>query len=601
VDFLAFAVIAAAAGLAAATYLGLERLGRRGLAPLAARAVAWAALGLLLLNASCPRSAEERRPLVLLDASLSMTAAGGRWDSARARAVRTGDVRYFGDERDSGDSVPDRGQSLLRPSLTAAAASDRPIVVITDGQIDDVPDLPRDLLDRATVELMARESVPDVALTSLTGPARVTAGDSIVLEGEVRLSGVADSSDVSVAVFAGNRELARRPVQFDGGGAGLVRVAVPSSGLPPGDQLLRAVVSGPADGEPRTDARLHLVTIAATPGVVLVAAPGDWDSRALFRALRDVAELPVRGYVQLERGEWRSMSDLSPVGAEAVRRAARGADLLVIKGAAAGFTDGIRARGIWTWPSGAGGGTTTPGDWYLSALPASPVGGAFLGLPVDSFPPGTRLMSVEPPAGAWTALEAQERRRGASRPAVYGSETGRTRRITVAVDGLWRWAFRGGSSEQAYRAWVAATTSWLLGGADSVRGAARALRPVVQNGRPIVFEWAQAGPPRELGIGITGSAGTRTDTLRFDGSGRALLALAPGAYQYRLSDGGSGTIAVETYSDEFVVRSPALVARAATVGRPSAFTSAREWIWLFGVAVAALAVEWLLRRRLGLR
>ena len=127
------------------------------------------------------------------------------------------------------------------------------------------------------------------------------------------------------------------------------------------------------------------------------------------------------------------------------------------------------------------------------------------------------------------------------------------------------------------------------------------MRAVVQNGRPIVFEWAQPGAPRELGIGLDGAGGERTDTLRFDGSGRALLRLPPGSYQYRLRDGGTGTLAVEEYSDEFVTRSPGLLARESRAPRPSARTLARDWIWLFGLAVAALAAEWLLRRRLGLR
>jgi hypothetical protein len=601
VNLLAIGVIVAAAALAAATYLGLERLGRRGIAPLAARAIAWAALGLLLLNVSCPRSPEAGRPLVLLDASLSMTAAGARWDSAVSRARGLGDVRFFGDERDDGDSLPTRGRSLLRPALAAAAASDRPVVVITDGEIDDVPDLPPDLLDRATVAVLAREPVADLALTALAGPTRVTAGDSIVLEAEVRASGDVAREGVTVGVTAGRRELARRAATFDASGVGLVRIAVPSAALAPGDHVLRAAVAGSRDGEPRTDARLHLVTIAATPGVVLIAAPGDWDARALYRALRDVAELPVRGYVRLGRGTWHSMTDLAPVQSDAVRRAARGADLLVLKGSTDGFTEGLRARGIWNWPSGENGETLLAGDWYLRAVESSPVAGAFLGLPVDSFPPATRVTPIEPPPGTWVALEAQDRRRGASRAVVTGRDEGRVRRVTVAADGLWRWAFRGGSSEQGYRAWVAATASWLLGGADSVRGAARPVRAVVQNGRPIVFEWALAGAPRELGIGLNGAGGGRTDTLRFDGSGRALLRLAPGSYQYRLSDGGTGTLAVEEYSDEFVARAPALVARESRAPRPSARTLARDWIWLFGLAIAALAAEWLLRRRLGLR
>ncbi|HEU4828597.1 MAG TPA: hypothetical protein VFT04_05330 [Gemmatimonadales bacterium] len=594
-------VIVAAAALAAATYLGLERVGRRGLAPMAARAIAWAALGLLLINVSCPRAPDAGRPIVLLDGSLSMTAAGAGWDSALALARRTGDVRFFGDERDAGDTLPTRGRSLLRPALSAAAASDRPIVVVTDGEIDDVPDLPPDLLDRAAVRVVPRDSIADLALTALAGPARVTAGDSIVLEAEVRATRTAGREGVTVAVSSARGELARRPVAFDGSGIALVRIAVPSAGLAAGDHVLRASVAVAGDGEPRTDTRLHLVTIAATPGVVLVATPGDWDSRALYRTLRDVAELPVRGYIRLGRDSWHAMSDLAPVSADAVRRAARGADLLVLKGSVDGFTQGLRARGIWSWPSGENGESLLPGDWYVSAVESSPIAGAFLGLPVDSFPPATRITPIEPPPGAWVAMEAQERRRGANRPIVVGRDEGRVRRVTVAADGLWRWAFRGGSSEQGYRAWVAATASWLLGGADSARGAARPVRPVVQNGRPVVFEWAQPGAPRELGIGLTADAGPRSDTLRFDGSGRAMLRLPPGTYQYRLSDGGTGTVAVEEYSDEFVARTPTLAARESRAPRPSARSLAREWIWLFGVAVAALALEWVLRRRLGLR
>ena len=68
---------------------------------------------------------------------------------------------------------------------------------------------------------------------------------------------------------------------------------------------------GRGDAEPRTDARLHLVTVAPTPGVVLLAAPADWDSRFLYRTLRDVAQLPVRGFVRIEGDRWRSMADLS--------------------------------------------------------------------------------------------------------------------------------------------------------------------------------------------------------------------------------------------------------------------------------------------------
>lgn len=594
-------VLLAAAALAAVTYLGFERLGRRGIPPMLARAVAWAVLGLLLINVSCPRAPDASRPLVLLDASLSLSAPGGRWAAARAAALAAGDVRTFGDERESSDSTPSRGRSLAGAALVAAAASERTLIVISDGEIEDAPDLPPDLLARASVRLFPRDSVPDVALTRAEGPARITAGDSIPLELEARALRGAAPRALAVEVTSGRTRLGGRALRFDSAGVARTRLVVASTGLAAGDHVLRIAVTGASDAEPRTDLRLHLLRVAATPGVVLVASPGDWDARALYRAVADVADLPVRGFVRIERGRWRAMSDLAPVPEEAVRRVARGADLLIVKGSAAGFTEGLRARGIWSWPSGENGESQIGGDWYVTAVATSPVAGAFLGLPADSFPPATRITPIEASSGGWVALEAQENRRGARRPIVIGRDEGRVRRVTVAADGLWRWAFRGGASEQAYRAWAAATTSWLLGGADSARGAARPARPVVQNGRPVVFEWAAPGAPRDVIAGWTGTAGTRTDTLHFDGAGRALVWLAPGEYRYRLSEGGAGRVVVEEYSDELLPRPVALSAHAGRASRPAGRSAAREWVWLFGLGVAALALEWLLRRRMGLR
>ena len=128
-------VILAAFGLAAFTYLGLERLGRRAWIPLGCRAIAWSALGLLLVNVSCPVSGAPLRPLVLLDASLSMGAAGGRWAEAEDSAARWGEVRHFGDTRPSTDSNPTRGRSLLAPALLAASASDGPGIIVSVGEL----------------------------------------------------------------------------------------------------------------------------------------------------------------------------------------------------------------------------------------------------------------------------------------------------------------------------------------------------------------------------------------------------------------------------------------------------------------------------------
>jgi hypothetical protein len=592
-------IVVLAAALAAFTYLGLERAGRRGWIPMVCRAVAWAALGFLLLNVSCPVAGPQRRPLVLLDASLSMTAPGGRWAEARDSAARWGDVTRFGDERGAGDTLPNRGRSLLAPALTAAAATDRPVVVVTDGEFEDAPDIPADLLARVCVRLFPRAANPDLAITRLTGPARVAEGDTITLELEVQAVGGASRDSVSVEARLGGKRLAGRTLRLRNGSA-RGQLAFGSAAIGAGDHLLRVAIADSGDAEPRTDARLHLVTVTPTPGVVLLATPADWDSRFLFRTLRDVAQLPVRGYLRLVPDRWRSMTDLAPISAETVRQAARRADLLIEMGDVGSVAEGGTARGMWRWIAGADT-NALMGDWYLQPTDASPVAGAFLGQPVDSFPPMVQLSQADPAPADWIALYGQLGRRGARRPAVFGGESGRVRRVVVAVNGLWRWAFRGGSSEQAYRTWVAATTSWLLGAQDTTRGAARPVRPVVENGRPVVFEWLGQGAASDVGVAWSGEGAPRTDTLRFDGAGHADVWLTPGQYHYRLARGAGGLAGVEQYSEELLPRSVALTAHEARPSVGSARRGARDWVWLFGLAVLALAGEWLARRRLGLR
>jgi hypothetical protein len=593
-------VVIAAAALAAFTYLYLERAGARGWPALLCRAVAWTALGLLLLNVSCPVAGAPVRPLVLLDASLSMSAAGSRWTEARDSAARWGEVRTFGDERSGADTAPTRGRSLLAPALVAASASDRPTIVVTDGEIEDASDLTAALLARTGVRLFGRKPVADLALTHVSGPSRATVGDSIQLDAEIESSGEIGVDTVSVRATVGATRLAVRRVRL-AGARGRVRLSIPSSRVGPGDHLMEISFEGWKDAEPRSDKRLLLVSVAPTPGVVLLAAPADWDSRFFYRSLRDVAQLPVQGFVRLDAERWRSMNDLRVVPQERVRQAARRADLLVLMGTAGSFAEGTTARGILRWPAPAAEDSQVPGDWYLTADAASPLSGAFLGQPVDSFPPAIQLTPLDLGPSDWVALSAQLGRRGVARPAIVGGQEGRTRHVVVGVEGLWRWAFRGGSSEESYRSWVAATASWLLGGADSARGVARVARPVVESGRPIVFEWVGPGTPGPTPVVWSGENAPSSDTLRFDGSGRATVWLRPGAYRYRLATGGSGTVAVEEYSAEFLPHPVALVARESRAAAPAGRRSARDWLWLFAICVLALSGEWLARRRLGLR
>jgi len=248
----AILILLLAGALAAFTYLRLERIGARGWVPMVCRGIAWAALGLLLLNLSCPVAGAPRRPLVLLDASLSLSAAGGRWSEARDSAARWGELRRFGDERGSDDSLQSRGRSLLGPALVAASASDRPVVVVSDGEIEDAADLPPDLLARTTVRLFPRAARPDLALTRVTGPERVTAGDSIPLEVEVEARGGASADSTTVEATLGGKRLAARALRMRNGTA-RGRLALSSGAVGPGEHVLHVSLVGAHDAEPRTD------------------------------------------------------------------------------------------------------------------------------------------------------------------------------------------------------------------------------------------------------------------------------------------------------------------------------------------------------------
>ena len=588
--------------LAAVTYLGLERLGRRGWVPLAFRAVAWSALFVLLADLTCSsRPVTGARAIVLLDRSLSLQAAGARGLEAADSARRWGDIRYFGDDRPGSDSAW-RGRSLLSPALAAALAVGRPLIIVSDGEVDDVSEVPADLLALAEVRLFTRERRPDVALSAVTGPGHATAGDTVRLLVEARAGGAWPGDSIRIEVSDEGRVLGRGRAALRDGGTTRLEIAVPTSKLAAGDHLLRIGLVSPGDGEPRDDSRLFLLSVAATPGIVLLAAPPDWDSRTLFEVLGQVAGLPVRGYLMMVQGQWRSMQDLSPVPAAEVRQAAQRADLLILKGAPGEIAGNGRNAGILRWPSGEGGAPVADGDWYLSPVEGSPVSGALLGSPVDSFPPAGRLgASTVTAPGDWVVLTAQLGRRGAARPVIFGRQAGRHREVIVAADGLWRWAFRGGSSESAYRSLQSAIISWLLAGGDSTTAPARPRQAVAEQGRPVTFSWARPGAPQPLAIALATAAGTRSDSLTFDGRGEARLYLDPGKYRYRLSGGGEGTVAVEEYSPEFFPRPATLTAhgalRAVTVDR----SHARRFAWLFLLAVAALCGEWYARKRLGLR
>jgi hypothetical protein len=591
-------VLIAAVVLAAVAYNGLERLGRRALLPASLRAIAWASLGILLLNPGCPLPPEQSRPIVLLDGSLSMRASGGRWDEALASATGAGEVRLFGDPGLRLDSTPVAGRSLLAASLAAARSSGRPVIVVTDGELSDSLEA-HPLLTGVGVRLFERKAGPAVAIAAVRGPARITERDTLRLSADIRGAGIAGRVASAVTVRSGEKVVGSASIAI-GDGLSTVEITIPGRALGAGEHALTIALRDSLDTERRDDKRLQLVTVSATPGVVLVASPGDWESRFLYSVLRDVTDLPVEGFIELMRGQWRRMSNLQPVDGAEVRQAVSRADLAILRGAT-GLAPAARSGALLEWAIPEGADDASAGDWYLAAGDG-PAAAAMAGAPVDSFAPMTALLPMTVEGGAWTGLTAQSGRRGALRPALVGSVKDGTRHVAIGVQGLWRWAFRGGSSEQAYRALFAGTVDWLLGGQDTIRGRARPVRAVVPNGRPIAFTWTGSGTAEPVAIRLRSSGEAEiADTLTFDGAGHASVSVPVGTYTYQLSGGGRGLVAVEEYSDEWFPR-PVVVAAAKEAPVSSDRRQGiRERWWLFAIGIIALCGEWVVRRRMGLR
>jgi hypothetical protein len=537
---------------------------------------------------------------VLLDGSLSMGAVGGVGAAAADSARRWGVVRWFGADPTGPDSAPGFGRSPLAPRLIAAAALERPVVIVTDGAIDDLDELPKDLLDRATVRLFPRAEIADLALLRILTADRVTLGDTIRLDVTLgRYGAIGDSA--TVEVILGTRLLTTRRLRL-GPSGGHVVLPVESRALGAGDHLLDVRVRGRGDQEPGDDQRSVLVRVSLLPGAVILAAPPDWDARQLHATLRDVAALPVKGYARLGAAGWRSMEDQRRVSPEEVARAARGADLLVLKGDVGEAARGVRPRGLWRWPSGEGGETELQGDWY--AVPgngASPLAGAWSGVSPEELPPLSPVTPIEPEPGEWVGLNAQLGRRGVERPVIVGRDSAGIRTLLFAADGFWRWAFRPAGSEEAYRQVVAGVTNWLLAAADTGVGAVRPLRRVVPLGTPIQFAWTGPGAAAPSIVVFSGDGGTRTDTLLFDGEGHAEVRLPPGRHAYQVRGGGRGVVAVERWSEEFVPRASRLTAHDAPPSAGTSRSALRDRGWLYALIVLLLAVEWWVRRRMGLR
>jgi hypothetical protein len=599
-DWLIAALVGA---LVAVWQYGRAALTPRLALPAALRALATALVAALLLSAPAGRPGAVTSD-VALDASESWLRAAAHCDRWRraldsASALGGGHWLRFGDSVrvDPSVNAPIDRASRVRPVVDRAAATGRPVIVITDGELDDadaVAALPRG----SRTIVMPCAPVPDAGLLTLDAPRSLLAGDTVAVRVTVVAGGAgAAAGDVEVRLDTALLGTARYLELLPYAEQALEIRAVP--GGAERTAVLRAMIHQRDDVEPRNDTLALGVDVSRAPAAVFVSTAPDFDAREAVAALRSVTSLPTRAYYRVAAGAWRADGGLTRVEESVVRAAVREAPLVVLHGDTAVFgppRTSTRGSLLLFAPPAA-----DEGEWFAAAAPPSPLAATLGALPFDSLPP----LSVAPsmPRGDWQALVA--RRGGAPddrRPALVGWDEPRHVAV-LGASGLWRWRFRGGTRADAYGALFGSLYDWLAAGRSDRRAAVPDAAPM-RAGAPLRWRRGAAGDS-VVAVTITRRSATSrvySVTLRFaDGANVAESAPLPaGIYDARMA-GGSAVLAVNP-SLELVPRRPTVTSRR--VGGGAALGDApdlRSLGWMYALVVGLLCGEWLLRRRVGVR
>jgi len=601
-------VLAIAGGVAAvaASYARLRTGTQRVVVPAILRGIAMTAALALLFNVLVGDSGRSA-PLVAMDVSLSW--ARGR-DSAQFdsvvreahRSARTSaDVFAFGDSvRALGDAPrPADRASRVRHAVERALVAGRPLLVYTDGNIDD-PDALRSLPAGSRVVVAPPARAADVAVTALDAPRAIVSGDSIEVRVTIATGAVA-TPRTRLTLDVNGRPTAELTLDSLTPNAERVVTREITVAGASGPGVLRAAISTQGDAEVHNDTLAMAIDIAPAAGAVLASTSPDLDARELSLVLRGSLSLPTRGYLRVAPGTWRIDGALGPVAEDEVRRALQTAPLAIIHGDTAIFGDPrslTRAALLLIAPPPA---DRSSGEWYATGAPASPVAAQLSGIPWDSLPP-LEVTDV-PLSGSFEVLETRRSRRLERRVAIAGAERPR-RVVVVGAAGFARWRLRGGAPADAFSALWGSLADWLATGASDVRAAVPA-SALIHAGEPVAWRRG-SGEDSIVRVVLArrgaGSPAADTLTLNF-GQTADVVESAPldeGVYDVRTDRGNS--LLVVNPSREWYPRRPSV--SAGSVGSASASRDApraRNAGWLFAVAIAGLCAEWIVRRRIGLR
>jgi hypothetical protein len=536
-------------GLAALLGVGLTVLLYRGEVPRGAivlpllRWVAVTVVVAALLDAPL-RRAVAPRPVVALDVSVSWLADDddAAWRAARAVV----------------DSLLDGHADALRlfgDSLRTAPIPDRPT---------DVGSRIRPVVEWALATGRPVQVVTDGRLDDPEWVARLPVGSTVHrIDRPARAAAVLTALDAPTAAPAGDTILAEVTVTADAAGAPPRQLTLGRDAQVIARRDLEAlgpyetrVVSVPVplgavegavrltarllDGTNVTDSITVPMRITGGAAAVVISTAPDQDARYAVAALRAVRRGPVRAYWQVAKGVWRVDGTLAPVEERVVRREAGEASLLLLHGDTAflGAPGALRTAGLILMSP------PPPGDEFYPVAPSSPspLSDALSGLPWDSLPP-LDVALTRASADEVTVVETRRGRRFESRVAIRAQERDAIgqRVVRVPAAGFWRWRSRGGRSAASYDALVGA-----------------------------LVDWAGATPGEAAdSIGTTDAAVWAREVARRAEQRPRAPTVASGPV-------GTGEV----------------------MGRS---LGARGRWWLVALALAALSLEWMLRRRRGLR
>ncbi len=406
-------------------------------------------------------------PWVALDASASWGNDSARWNAARrvadsALAAGGDSLLVFGETVRAGALTPPRPEdaaSRIGDVVELARAQGRPVVVVTDGRLDDpqrLAELPRG----SQLFLPAAEAQADLGLAPLTLPRAALIGDSLEISVLLRANAVSATSAQGAAAAAtrtlsvtlGGRTLSTQRVEpLDADSERELRVLV---AVPPmdGEQPLIVALDG-RDLRADNDTARATLLVAGAASVAMVSTAPDQDARFAFAVLRETQRGAVRGYWRVAPGQWREGDQLRPVPEDVVRRAVATAALVVLHGDTAYFgPPRARARGgLVLMPS-----VGESEEYYLTAAGDAPLRAALGDLPFADLPP----LRVGPSGRGAPALLARRARRGDER-AVVALEEREPRSVVVSAAGFWRWRTRGGRAAEAFDALWGSIFDWV--------------------------------------------------------------------------------------------------------------------------------------------